>query len=506
MGQVYVPPDDARTGHHPVRTVTTPSTATTDPNTEQQVVTPAGADGTLQAIMPWGAARVAAEPIPLFEDMLDAGAVDTIDRWTTGGTVPPVTVNSAGRLMVSPATTTASASSSLTSKPFFQPEQVVAETANWVAQFEAGPVTGSHRFMGFGTQPTTWLAAYSAGTSGPIQDGYGFELDTDGLMYAVVYQNASRFRVTPVSGAANLSVGRTLGDNQFHRFSLLVRGDVIYWYIDDLTTPAAQLSYTNTGWVWPPAITNLPLRFHTINGTAAPAAAPWLQLLSVGVNESSEQGICDPVFPWREPRVTDPNAIANAQQYAASAKTAGAALNVNTNAVQLATYKLTMKPSAAALTANTLSLRCSLHHLATSTKTVRIRRIEVTGLMTAVAEASQIEVHRVTAAPIGTAVIAGTYTVAGSYVPTNPADPNPEATALNSLTTATSIGLLTHGFLTTGGAALHGGGETIYDYDADSQMKPITLRAGVLEGIAIGILASAAVTPTLTVEITFTEE
>jgi hypothetical protein len=194
LGQIVVPPNDTRAGANPVRVAVVPATAATDPSTDQQVITQAGPDGALQMVLPWGAARVMAEPVPLFEDMFDTGALDLVDRWSTEGSAPPASVNSVGRLSVSPGAVTASASSALFSKPLFSPEQTVAESLSWVCVFEstnanAGQplTTGAHRFMGYGTRPTTWTAALVAGTSGPIQDGVGFEIDTDGYLYAVVY-------------------------------------------------------------------------------------------------------------------------------------------------------------------------------------------------------------------------------------------------------------------------------------------------------------------------------
>jgi hypothetical protein len=213
----------------------------------------------------------------------------------------------------------------------------------------------------------------------------------------------------------------------------------------------------------------------------------------------------DGANPWRRAGVTDVTAITNSGRQGAREQWMGNALNVNVNAVQLPTYVFISKPAAALLTANTLSLRASLHHAATAVKTVRIRRIKVSGQMSAVAESSIIEVHRITAAPTGTAVTGAAATA--SLTPFDTRDPAAEATATTSLTAATSTGLLTHLVITSeDAAALHGGGAVIYDWQEAGQTKAITIRSGVLEGIAVGIISSAGVTPTLTVEIQFTEE
>lgn len=196
---------------------------------------------------------------------------------------------------------------------------------------------------------------------------------------------------------------------------------------------------------------------------------------------------------------------------AAAATTAtvfGGALSVNANLSTLPTFKTILRPTSAALVANTLSLRAGIWHAATATKTIRVRTIEVNVLMGATIEATVAEVHWITAAPTGTtAVTAGTRSATAAHAPIDRGDANPECSAAHSGTWV-SAGILATGFLVYGAAAaVHGGGIKVYDHQEGGVHKPLTFRAGQLEGLAVGLVSNAAVTPSqLTVEITYTEE
>jgi hypothetical protein len=518
MGQVLTPPDDTRVGATPVRMVAVPSglwVPSADVGAEQQVISVAGVDGSVATVSPTGYLRASPEPEAQFNDPFD-GVIDTLDRWNTAGTNLP-TANG-GILTVSPGATTPSASSALSSKPTFPPIGMNYQRFGLVARFESvGAGLGlalagnSHRFWGLASIPGTWQATIgTVGTSGPILDGVGFEVGVDGLLYPVLYTSGARTVGVITGGGPSLNASRSLANGNWHQFAIIFRTDAIYWFVDTFVQPAAMLAYAAVNFT-PPAIQTLPIRLHSINSTSAPAATPTLQFSAVAVGNSGDNStsITDGQLPYRRARVADPSLISGALAYGPNERSAGMALNVNTNAIQVPTYRATVKPAAAKLTANTLSLRVALHHTAASTKTVRIRRITVSGLMDNVIEASIIELHRITAAPTGTVVPngAGSATATAANVPHDTRDVSPEAVLSNSLTAATSAGLTCSAFLAYGAvAAAHGGGCEVYDWPESSQEKPITLRAGVLEGIAVGIISTAAVTPTLTVEIDYTEE
>src|SRR4051794_13618080 len=109
--------------------------------------------------------------------------------------------------------------------------------------------------------------------------------------------------------------------------------------------------------------------------------------------------------------ISDPAAISGA----ATGGTNGAALNVNPNAIQKATYHVTLVGTATgALTAATFKPILSIEHAATATKTVRIRRIRVAGMQTtALAGLDEVRVMRGTAASTGGTAV--------TPAPTNPA-------------------------------------------------------------------------------------
>ncbi len=268
--------------------------------------------GITAGITGYGAARTSIEPTNIFSDAFDTGTgIDTINRWNTGGTVVPTVAT--GAALVRPGATTASASSSLQSKPSFTWPGLNFVGVGWIARFEninstpgTAGYTNAHRFYGIGTVPTTWVAAYTgSATTGPMQYAVGFETDIDGFMYPVVYDNGVRTRPTLVNGNANLNVGRTLFNGQAHQFLVVVRAEAIFWYVDGTDTPVAIYNYNTTGFTQPD-VAGLPIRFHQINATSATSGVTENRIGAVGVGDTGRNGaaIADATYPWRESRVT----------------------------------------------------------------------------------------------------------------------------------------------------------------------------------------------------------
>jgi hypothetical protein len=264
---------------------------------------PAGlAAGIYASVAPYGYLRTAKEPSALFVDPLDGGTLDTVNRWNTAGTAPTITGGA-----VSLAQTAASASSGMSTKAVFPPQGLSFNAFGWVSKFEA--VSGStvaalntHRFMGIGTTPTTWSATYSASsTSGPLLDAIGFEVGTDGGLYAVVYANGVRTAVPGLTGATNLATGRTVFDGKFHAFSLSVRADLVFFYIDGNDVPVAIQKYSDATFVLP-AVQSLPMRFHQINTATAPTTTPVFQVGSMAAADTAGSSIqlSDAALPFRK--------------------------------------------------------------------------------------------------------------------------------------------------------------------------------------------------------------
>jgi hypothetical protein len=168
--------------------------------------------------------------------------------------------------------------------------------------------------MGFGSIPATWAAAYSASaTTGPLLDAIGFEIDVDGKMYPVVYASGVRVRPALSFGGTDLNTGngttstgglRSLADGSTHEFAVIVRADIMFWYIDSLDVPVASYRYSTAGFT-PPSVQTLPLRYHSINATTAPGTAPALAVGAIGVADTGHNGaiINDATYPWRRAQV-----------------------------------------------------------------------------------------------------------------------------------------------------------------------------------------------------------
>lgn len=179
--------------------------------------------------------------------------------------------------------------------------------------------------------------------------------------------------------------------------------------------------------------------------------------------------------------------------------------SVDTNAAQAATYKLIAKTAATNMTAGALSYRFALFHPASAAKTVRVCGIEVQVSVSATAEVLTCEVHRITTAPTGTAVT--TMAATASLYALDARDGACETSGLHTIGTAASAGLMMSTYLTSSTAnTVHGGSATIYDWRPGGLAKPLILRPGVAEGIAVAFLSTNAPAVTPTVEITFTEE
>lgn len=196
--------------------------------------------------------------------------------------------------------------------------------------------------------------------------------------------------------------------------------------------------------------------------------------------------------------VIDPAGFTVAGQTGASQ---GAALNVNPNAVQKATYVVSADNlSSGALTANTAKAVLSFEHPATATRTVRLRRIFMGAMQTsAVAGSDRVLIFRGTAA-----------SSAGTTVTAQPAVPGATAAevvckSLPTITAATQM-LAYFGSITTAAANTGFAGAVPYDWQESGETIPLTLRAGSLDTIVISVISSGAKTYSLSLTVVLTEE
>lgn len=367
----------------------------------------------------YGFLRASIEPHSLFGDTFD-GSLDTVNRWTATGTVPPTSAT--GIATMAPGNSL-SASSALVSQPTFAPQGVNFGAFGWIARFEninstAGTLCylNSHRFMGVGTQPATWVAAYTgSATTGPLLDAIGFEIDTDGKLYPCVYANGVRVRPGLSFGGTDMATGNGTGtgttfgglqavaDGVFTQFGLAIRSDVVFWYMDGLDIPIASFKYTTANYQVP-NIQTLPLRYHTINGaSSAPSGTMALSVAAVGVGDtgSNHTQIADGTSPWRKARVDSTGNLAmraaadtgrsniNALTEAvAGAAAADALFSLNLSVGLASSTTMTSYTVPAGKTLRIVSLTVSLVATTTTTNTTRIRlRVNPTGAAALVSNA-----------------------------------------------------------------------------------------------------------------------
>lgn len=231
------------------------------------------------AISVTGSLNTSIDPSYTFFDSFDDSVIDVTNRWTSGGTVPP-TQN--GNILVNPGAT-ANATSALVSQPTFVSTSGV--NLGIFIKLEATTIAlGNYRFWGFGTAPS------GVGTAAaPIQDGYGFEVDTSGILRASVYATGTRVftqsLTVPTDGAAHLYV-------------IAVGPGTVFFYRDTFVTPAASTQIT-------PTVQTLPFRIVSLN-SASVTGTPTLAGAAAGVADYTHpaQGISDGTYAWRRATVS----------------------------------------------------------------------------------------------------------------------------------------------------------------------------------------------------------
>jgi len=369
------------------------------------VTTPGlAAIGIRAGVTGYGAARVSPEGTNVFSDAFNGTSFDT-NQWVTSGTVLPTVAT--GAAQVRPGATTASASSAISSVPAFPWPGVNFNGLAFTGRFEnidsvAGTpgFTNAHRFYGVGSIPATWVAAYTASaTSGPLLNAVGFESDVDGLMYPVVYDNGVRVRPALINGNANLNVGRTLYNGQTHQFVVVMRADVIIWYVDGTDVPVAVYSYATAGFSQPD-LAALPVRFHQINAAAATSGVTENRIGAAGIGDTGRNAaaIADGTYAFRKAQVS-----------------AGGALAVNVASAGRVNVTATFTSTAAAIADTLLTLALNKGGTATSVNTIPVtagKTLRITGVI--------LSLRTTTAAlPFGLATLRVNY--AGAAVLASPA-------------------------------------------------------------------------------------
>jgi len=254
-----------------------------------------GSSGTEANVNALGQLRVRAESTSLMSEEFDA--LDTTNRWTlktSGGTATAAQ----GTLVVN-GSTTASAWGGIQSQPTFQAIGLNFIEFGGVFMFPNTVIANTKRFFGMGTIPATPTVAV------PITDGFGFELDGTGQLWAVIYESGVRSsRSVNITTAANITSGAPLP------FIMGRRADTLLFYATNNFKPDATIPLPGLD------LTALPLAFLAVNDSVAPASSPSLICFGVGVGDTgcNAGSIKDPVNPFWQAAVTKPStAVASTQ-------------------------------------------------------------------------------------------------------------------------------------------------------------------------------------------------
>jgi hypothetical protein len=284
--------------------------------------------------------------------------------------------------------------------------------------------------------------------------------------------------------------------------------------LDGAGNALASSSTTPAGTEQALIVRNIPSGTQTVSvsGTVPVSGTFWqatqpvsiASTVTVSGTVTSNQGTAN-ATPWNE----------NLAQVGGSAITlrsgafGQAAVPVYNNAMRLNTFTAALNAvSSGALVANTSKQVLSIEHAATSTKTVRIRRILISGWVSTASAAA--------AATIEWRVFYGTAaSSAGTVVTvqkTNAASPTPEAAVKSIPTIVAATGPIMGPTVSnaTGTAGLVIGtlvpSYTFYDWQESGETEPLTLRAGQLESLVLAVQSTSTPTVTIHATIIFTEE
>lgn len=255
---------------------------------ERQATAIVGSSGTEANVNALGQLRVRAESTSLFTEEFDS--LDTVNRWTlrnSGGSATAAT----GALTVS-GSTTASAWGGLQTQPTFQAIGLNFLEFGGVFLFPNTTIANTKRFFGMGIIPATPTVSV------PITDGFGFELDDSGQLWAVIYESGVRSpRSVNITASAGITNGVPLP------FIMGRRADQLLFYATNNFKPDAVIPLPGLD------LTALPMAFLAVNGAIAPASSPSFICFGVGVGDTgcNAGSIKDPVNPFWQAAVTKPS-------------------------------------------------------------------------------------------------------------------------------------------------------------------------------------------------------
>jgi hypothetical protein len=272
-------------------TITLPVTSSI---TDVRVTTPAQADaGYYATVFPgFGELRVQDEPTSLMFDPFDQ-IIDT-NHWLTptSGSGALAAYIAAGNLTLDPGITTGGYTY-LQSVPRFKSTTPAWIRFAWNAQLEYPTNLGSYRFIGAASKITGPISA--AQPFGSDGSAIGFEVYTDGKMYAVMYSAGVRFIIQDFSTDGN---SKQPVDSLTHNYSVFYRPTKSYWYIDNTEIPAAISSLAN--------VLNeeqlAPIYISINDGTRSLLLSNAMSVADTGKNNIQ---ISDPLYPFKRVSVVE---------------------------------------------------------------------------------------------------------------------------------------------------------------------------------------------------------
>jgi hypothetical protein len=254
-------------------------------------------NGIQASVFPAGQLRVQEEPTQLMSDQFP-GTFDTINKWfapvTSGGGYSNVA--SPGAALIGTGTT-ANGYSYIRTQPSFRSVQ-----PGWMKAYSGvnleHPITlNTYRFWGWGLPQATPTAA------SPLSDAAGFEVATNGKMYAVCYSAGARNVIADLS--ASTGNGTQPTDAAVHKYFVFFTPDLSYWCIDTIDNLVATMPTGAPG----PIQNVLPYINLAVAGSTAPTSNGILSNngMYLADTTSSNISISDGDNPWKKASIKSAN-------------------------------------------------------------------------------------------------------------------------------------------------------------------------------------------------------
>ena len=280
------------------------------------VLTGAGgaASGFAAAVTSNGELRVLPPPRSLLSDVFAGVTLDSQQWVSTSGNSGSVATSDGLTLSTG---TTASAYASVSSIPSFTHAADVPISFSTTFQLESGlPRTALYRFVGISS-------GGSNTTANPHTNAVGFEWNTLGVLYAVIYSAGVIIYAQALAA---------LTDGAWHSLSFVWSTTRCTFYVDTSDTPSAVASAKV------PSVQVLPVRFLMINSSTPPGSPATFKVTSVGLGDTGHNGVTirDPRYPWRGASVL-PSGILPVDSGAHYYTHQGRSFTANSDAVSLPT-------------------------------------------------------------------------------------------------------------------------------------------------------------------------